>query len=100
MDHEHPLIQEPSHDSCKICNEPIGGTSAYVCSQCPLVLCYNCGNKILLNHKDNQVHPHPLFLKFRKGWKCDKCQSYYKSKASFYCKSCDFDACSKCYVGF
>ena len=97
MDHEHPLIQEPSSDSCKVCNESLGGTAAYVCRQCPLILCYNCGKKIYLNHKDKQVHPHPLSLKFRYSWKCDICKTIYKYIASFYCMACDFDVCTKCY---
>ena len=98
--HEHALHQEASQKNCKVCQKPIGGTPAYVCHNCELVLCYNCGNAIFYGNKAKQVHPHTLALRVRNAWKCDLCKQHFKGTASFYCKGCDFDACSKCYVGF
>ena len=98
--HEHGLVQEPSHEKCKVCQQPIGGTPAYVCKECPLVLCYNCANAIFYGNKAKEVHPHPLALRVRNAWKCDLCKQRFRGTASFYCRPCDFDACSRCYVGF
>ena len=92
--------QEPSNEACKVCQRPIGGQAAYVCHQCPLVLCYECSNAIFYGNKAKQVHPHPLALRVRNAWKCDLCKQHFRGTASFYCKPCDFDACSRCYVGF
>ena len=97
--HEHGLTQEPSHEYCKVCQRPIGGTAAYVCHQCPLVLCYECANGIFYGNKAKQVHPHPLALRVRNAWKCDLCHQHFQGRASFYCRGCDFDACPGCYVG-
>ena len=98
--HEHGLIQEVSHSECKVCKRPQGGAQAYVCHQCPLVLCYECGNAIFYGNKAKQVHQCPLALRVRNAWKCDLCQQHFRGVASFYCKLHDFDACSRCYVGF
>ena len=98
--HEHGLVQEPSNDHCKVCQRPVAGTPAYVCHECPLVLCYDCGNAIFYGNKAKQVHPHPLALRVRNAWKCDLCKQHFRGTASFYCRGCDFDACSRCYVGF
>ena len=98
--HEHGLTQEPSHENCKVCQRPIAGSASYVCHQCPLVLCYECADKIFYGNKAKQVHPHPLALRVRNAWKCDLCKQHYRGTASFYCRGCDFDACSRCYVGY
>lgn len=98
--HEHGLIQESSNDNCKVCQRPISGTTAYICHQCPLVLCYECANNIFYGNKAKQVHPHPLALRVRNAWKCDLCHQHFRGTASFYCRNCDFDACSRCYVGY
>ena len=97
--HEHGLSYEPSHEACKVCHRVIAG-SGYVCHQCPLVLCYDCANAIFYGNKAKQVHPHALALRVRNAWKCDLCHQHFKNTASFYCRPCDFDACSRCYVGF
>ena len=97
--HEHGLVYEQSSDTCKVCHRPIAG-QAYVCHDCPLVLCYDCANAIFYGNKQKQVHPHPLMLRLRPAWKCDICKQRYRGTASFYCQGCDFDACSLCYVGF
>ena len=98
--HMHPLFQEPSHYGCKVCRKMIGGGQAYVCRTCELVLCYECFNKIYYGTKHQEVHPHPLMLRVRPSWICDLCHGRYQDVASFYCKLCDFDACSMCYVGY
>ena len=98
--HEHRLTQETSNEICKVCQDPIEGTQAYVCHECPLVLCYNCANAIFFGNKQRQIHPHLLALRLTNNWACDLCKQYYKDTASFYCKSCNFNSCSKCYVGF
>ena len=98
--HEHGLMQEPSNDTCKVCQKPLAGSPAFVCHECPLRLCYDCGNAIFYGNKAKQVHPHPLALRVRNAWKCDICKQHYRGTASFYCKGCDFDACSRCYVGY
>jgi hypothetical protein len=97
--HEHEFVQEPSNVKCKVCQKPLEGTSAFVCHGCPLVLCDNCNNVILNGNKAKQVHTHPLVLTLRYNWYCDLCKQRFKKNASFYCKPCDFDACSRCYVG-
>ena len=98
--HMHPLFQEPSHYGCKVCRKMIGGGQAYVCRTCELVLCYECFNRIYYGTKHEEVHPHPLMLRVRPSWICDLCHRRYQDVASFYCKVCDFDACSMCYVGY
>ena len=98
--HEHGLSQEASNQNCKVCQTHIGGNAAYVCHECPLVLCFKCANDIFYGNKAKEVHPHPLALRVRNAWKCDLCKQHFKGTASFYCKGCDFDACSRCYVGF
>jgi hypothetical protein len=97
--HEHGLTKCSSYDECKICQKQIGGNPAYVCHECDLVLCCGCGGAIFFGNKAKQLHPHPLALKVRKCWKCDICNLHFKGVASFYCSYCDFDVCSKCYVG-
>ena len=98
--HMHPLFQEPSQQECKVCKRIIGGGPAYVCHQCSLVLCFDCFNTIFYGNKLKQIHPHPLGLRVRPSWRCDICQRTFRGTASFYCRGCDFDACSNCYVGY
>ena len=97
--HEHGLTKSPSYDECKICQKQIGGNPAFVCRECVLVLCLNCSNAIFFGNKAKQLHPHPLALKVRNHWICDICKLKFTGVASFYCSYCDFDVCSKCYVG-
>ena len=98
--HIHPLFQEPSNTQCKVCKKYTGGAPSYVCHQCELVLCYDCFNNIFYGNKQKQVHPHPLTLRVRPSWRCDICKRTFRGTASFYCRGCDFDACSNCYVGY
>ena len=98
--HMHPLFQEPSYKDCKVCKRNVNGGLSYVCRDCNLVLCWDCFNNIFYGNKQKQIHPHPLALRVRPAWICDICQRSFRETASFYCKPCDFDACSMCYVGF
>ena len=98
--HMHPLFQEPAYNDCKICRRQLAGLPGYVCHDCPLSLCLECFNNIFYGNKQRQVHPHTLSLRTRPNWICDVCHRNFSGTASFYCKLCDFDACSMCYVGY
>ena len=98
--HMHPLFQEPAYNDCKICRRQLAGLPGYVCHDCPLSLCLECFNNIFYGNKQRQVHPHTLSLRTRPNWICDVCHRKFSGTASFYCKACDFDACSMCYVGY
>ena len=98
--HMHPLFQEPAYSDCKICRRQLAGLPGYVCHDCPLSLCIECFNNIFYGNKQRQVHPHTLSLRTRPNWICDVCHRNFSGTASFYCKACDFDACSMCYVGY
>ena len=97
--HEHGLTYERTNAYCKVCNMSCQG-DAYVCHQCPLILCWECANAIFYGNKAKQIHRHYLSLRVRNAWRCDVCGNRYRGTASFYCRPCDFDACSRCYVGF
>ena len=97
--HEHSLnYMNLINAQCKICKQEIGGQPGYTCGNCKLILCLNCAQKIFYGKKNNFIHSHPLLLKDRNSWKCNLCNQFYKNVASFYCKQCDFDACSACYI--
>ena len=99
--HIHPLFRENSPNrECKICKKFISCGPAYVCRECELILCYDCFYNIYHGKKFENIHPHPLLLRVRPSWKCDYCQRHFSGTASFYCESCDFDACSNCYIGY
>ena len=99
--HEHPLnYANGINDTCKICQQNIAGQPGYNCASCKIILCLNCAQKIFYGNKKKTIHPHALVLRFRNAWKCDICKKNNKGVASFYCKQCDFDACSSCYVSF
>ena len=98
--HMHPLFQEPAYSDCKICRRQLGGLPGYVCHDCPLSLCIECFNNIFYGNKQRQVHPHTLSLRTRPNWICDVCHRNFSGTASFYCKACDVDACSMCYIGY
>lgn len=98
--HKHGLTLENSSETCVACHKKIGspfGTS-YMCKECKIFFCYNCGNYILNGIQDKQIHSHFLPLIFREHWKCNLCLSLYLNTPSFYCKICDFDACMNCYI--
>ena len=96
--HDHPLhYEERLNDKCKLCEQNIGGKEGYKCKDCPLILCFNCLNKIYYGTKKKSLHNHDLILQERSNWKCNICKQK-KGNASFYCKECDFDACQDCYI--
>ena len=97
--HEHPLnYADTVKGQCKICKQELGGQPGYNCGSCKILLCLQCADKIFYGQKKTTIHPHLLALKDRNSWKCDLCKKTYKSVASFYCKQCDFDVCSSCYI--
>ena len=97
--HNHPLFQRFTDKNCKICKKNFEEKPAFECDECPLVLCYKCAKAIFYGDKLREFHPHPLILRVRHSWKCSICRRNYKDAASFYCRGCDFDACSLCYIG-
>ena len=100
-EHKHPLnYRQHINDQCKICLENIRGQAGYKCGQCEVVLCTKCAKRIFYGNKRKAVHKHYLALTFRRSWICDLCRKTYDDKASFYCESCDFDACDKCYIQY
>ena len=97
--HIHPLFQRFTDKNCKVCKKNFREHPAYVCDECPLVLCHKCSKAIFYGDKLREFHPHPLTLRVRPEWKCALCRRNYKDAASFFCGGCDFDACSLCYIG-
>ena len=98
--HMHPLFQQKSDKDCKICKKNIYGGPGYICKDCELIICYDCFQNINYATKFENIHLHPLILRVKPNWKCGCCQKNYSGTASFFCQSCDFDACSKCYLGY
>ena len=100
--HKHGFSFENSSESCIACHQKIGGFgskgSAYICQQCKIFFCYNCGKYILNGKQEKQIHSHILAITFRISWICNLCFARYQNTPSFYCKICDFDACMNCYV--
>ena len=97
--HIHPLFQRFTDKNCKICKKNFIEHQAYVCDECPLVLCHKCAKAIFFGDKLREFHPHPLILRVRESWKCAVCRRNYTDAASFFCGGCNFDACSLCYIG-
>ena len=98
--HIHPLFKENSDKNCKICKKSIYGGPGYICKSCGLIICYDCFQNVNYGEKNTNIHPHSLILRFKPDWKCGHCHKNYSGTASFYCQSCDFDACSNCYLGY
>ena len=99
--HEHPINYSDSiNDSCKICQQKITGQPGYNCGSCKLILCLNCGKRVFFGKRNISFHPHSLTLMIRQSWHCDLCKQRYRNAASFYCKECDYDICTSCYVAY
>ena len=97
--HEHPLnYEEKLKETCKLCLKKMDYIPGYKCNECPMVLCFDCSNKVFYSPKNKSIHNHDLKLKNRNTWKCNLCKKKFKDYASFYCKQCDFDSCSNCYL--
>ena len=100
LKHDHTLTRKSNkpNETCKICQKLLGKAPAFICDECELAICNLCTNKITYGKKNEEIHPHLLGLKLRNAWKCDVCNERFRKCASFYCNSCDFDACPKCYL--
>jgi hypothetical protein len=102
--HPHELIYKPLEESfradCLICQKSIqNGGAVFLCKECPLILCYECGDSIIFGDKIKKMHQHALNLIFRMcGWKCDICSKHFMNALSFYCQPCDHDICPKCFL--
>ena len=98
LEHDHTLNRKSNQPDavCHICQKLLGKAPAFICSECELVICNLCTNKIATGKKNEKIHVHLLGLRYRKAWKCDVCHEHFRGCASFYCNSCDFDACPKC----
>jgi hypothetical protein len=100
LEHEHALIRKSNQTNakCKICLKLLDKAPAFICNECELVICNLCTNRIATGKKNDEIHAHHLGLRYRNAWKCDVCFEHFQKRASFYCKSCDFDACPNCYI--
>ena len=100
LKHDHTLTRKSNkpNETCKICQKLLGKAPAFICDECELAICNLCTNKIIYGKKNEEIHPHLLGLTLRNAWKCDVCNERFRKCASFYCNSCDFDACPKCYI--
>ena len=96
--HEHPLeyISELKGFICNLCENQTN--QGYKCISCKLILCKNCKDKMYNHKKRKELHGHPLFLTIRKKWKCNKCQSKFNEKVSFFCRKCSLDYCVDCFL--
>ncbi len=93
--HEHPLTyNDEMKNLCNICFQNIDNTPGYRCDYCKIIVCLDCKNIISDGEKKENIHLHPLKLKYRSDWVCYVCKSHYHSDkcASFYCEICNFDA--------
>ena len=101
--HIHPLFQRFTDKNCKICKKNFREYPAFVCDECPLVLCYKCAKAIFFGDKLREFHPHPLTLDVISSWKCALCRRNYTDAASFHCGICNFNACfcyyNACFCG-
>lgn len=99
--HEHPLnFVQILNALCTICKQSNGDQPGYQCGQCEVALCMNCSKRLFFGDKKTILHPHPLELKYRVTWRCQICNILYQKTSSFFCKQCDFDVCSSCYVPY
>ncbi|KAI3691953.1 hypothetical protein L6452_31756 [Arctium lappa] len=83
---------------CYGCQEPILGGFAYGCTSCSHFLHETCANLApVINHHLHPLHPLMLVVRNHNYWACDVCDSQGLMKGfSYRCRSCDFDACTKC----
>ncbi|XP_024961210.1 uncharacterized protein LOC112501736 [Cynara cardunculus var. scolymus] len=83
---------------CYGCREPILGGFAYGCTSCSHFLHEKCANlATAIFHHFHPLHPLILVTRTSEGWNCNVCDSRGLVKGfSYWCMSCDFDACTKC----
>jgi hypothetical protein len=97
--HEHLMYySEKLKEKCSLCLKNMNNEKGYKCNTCRFFLCFNCSNRVFYKTKNKKLHGHDLYLMMRKNWRCNKCRKHYESKASFYCKKCDYDSCDNCYL--
>jgi hypothetical protein len=95
--HKHSFsYYDYANKKCNVCLQEIVNRSCYECN-CKIVLCLDCGSKILFEDNKNTFHNHTLKLTYRKIWTCDICNSSYINTCSFFCRLCDFDVCKSCF---
>ena len=98
--HEHSFsCYEGSNKKCDNCLQEINNVPYRKCKTCNIVLCLDCGDKLLNGKKGDNFHNHTLTLTYRNNWICDICETPYGSlkNVSFCCMECNFDVCDKCY---
>ncbi|KAI3691945.1 hypothetical protein L6452_31748 [Arctium lappa] len=63
-----------------------------------LIFCMRRANFApVINHRLHPLHPLMLVVRNHNNWYCDVCDSKGLVKGfSYWCRSCDFDACTKC----
>lgn len=102
---EHPPILREDNDNgendiCCVCNQPVIGSPAYICSSTDHSDCQNfflhksCAE--LPTYRDHHKHnQHPLtFLPRPDEYLCDVCSRLLKF--AYACDDCDFDVCVFC----
>ena len=98
--HNHDLIKESLDEKiCTICLKTKSCDIGYKCNSCPLIICDECANKIIIYHYSNSIHDHPLCILNEENCKCNKCNTELYSKKNFYfnCQKCNFNLCLNCY---
>ncbi|KAJ9550954.1 hypothetical protein OSB04_014999 [Centaurea solstitialis] len=83
---------------CYGCREPILGGLVYGCTPCSQFLHEKCANLApVINHHLHPMHPLMLVARNISAWTCDVCDTRgLENGFSYWCSSCDFDACTKC----
>lgn len=99
--HEHSFTcNDCENKICNNCLQEINGVPGRECN-CNIILCLDCGHKILYGDKNNIYHEHNLILTYKNNnWRCNVCEFEYGSfkKVSFYCQQCNFNMCDICYL--
>jgi V8-like Glu-specific endopeptidase len=99
--HEHSFTcNDCVNKICNNCLKEINGVPCHECN-CNIILCLDCGFKILYGDKNNNFHEHNLILTYKNdNWRCNVCEFEYGSfkKVSFYCQQCNFNVCDNCYL--
>lgn len=97
--HEHSFkVYDQLKELCSICSNSIDNIPGYKCEYCKMILCLDCGSKIIHEKRNEILHNHILKLKSRSNWICNICGQDFSDKCySFFCELCSFDVCYKCY---
>ena len=98
--HNHALIQESIKEKiCTLCLKVKSSNKGYKCNSCPLIICDECANKIVIYHYSNSMHEHSLCMINDENCQCNKCNKNLFANKNFYfnCKICNFNLCLNCY---